>query len=153
MTGSLRCQDRTFTIRQLCVEFDCTPRSLRFYEDRGLLSPGRNGINRVYSQRDRARLKLILRGKRVGFSLSEIGEMLDLYDKDETHVAQMALSVTKFRERIKALEAQREDIDQAIESLRRTCAQVESQLAEVRPDLLPSAEDYEQVLTARLDAA
>jgi len=153
MTGTLKSPERTFTIRQLCVEFDCTPRSLRFYEDRGLLSPGRTGINRVYNQRDRARLKLILRGKRVGFSLSEIGEMLDLYDKDETRVAQMAVSVKKFRERIKALEAQREEIDLAIVSLRETCAQVEAELAQVRPDLLESAEGYEKILRARLDAA
>ncbi|RYF99061.1 MAG: MerR family DNA-binding transcriptional regulator, partial [Caulobacteraceae bacterium] len=80
--------ERTYSIRQLCQEFDVTPRSLRFYEDKGLLFPAREGLNRVYSHRDRARLILILRGKLVGFSLNEIGEMLDLYDEDDTHASQ-----------------------------------------------------------------
>ena len=69
----LRSPARTFTIRQLCQEFDCTARALRFYEDKGLISPERDGMNRVYSYKDRARLQLILRGKRVGLALSEIG--------------------------------------------------------------------------------
>ncbi len=131
--------DRTFTIRQLCREFAVTPRALRFYEDKGLLSPSRNGMNRVYSPRDRARLLLILRGKRVGFSLSEIREMLDLYDEDDVHVTQMATSITRFRKRIVALEAQREEIGLAIEGLRTTCSTVEARLGELRPDLLKSA--------------
>ena len=93
MSDASRTPERTYTIRQLCREFDVTPRSLRFYEDKGLLSPGRQGVNRVYSHRDRGRLILILRGKLVGFSLNEIGEMLDLYDKDERHAAQMAAAL------------------------------------------------------------
>ena len=76
MPHDLRRPARTYTIRQLCLEFKCTPRALRFYEDKGLLTPARDGMNRVYSYRDRARLQLILRGKRVGLSLSEIGEIL-----------------------------------------------------------------------------
>jgi DNA-binding transcriptional MerR regulator len=70
---------KTYTISELAREFQVTPRALRFYEDKGLLSPTRDGLNRVYSVRDRARLKLILQGKSVGFSLSDIREILDLY--------------------------------------------------------------------------
>ena len=142
---------RTFTIRQLCNEFKVTPRSLRFYEDKGLLAPGRQGLNRIYSHRDRGRLQLILRGKRVGLSLAEIRDLLDLYDEDDGGITQMTISQTKFRERIAALEAQRLDIDSAIEGLRETVAGMEAKLAEVRPDLLPRAADYDQVLRARLD--
>ena len=142
---------RTFTIRQLCNEFEVTPRSLRFYEDRGLLAPARTGMNRIYNSRDRARLQLILRGKRVGFSLTEIREMLDLYDKDEMHAAQMALSVAKFRKRIVDLETQKVDIDLAIQALKTTCAGMEARLAQVRPELLPCAEDYDKALRSKLD--
>ncbi len=131
--------DRTFTIRQLCREFGVTPRALRFYEDKGLLSPSRNGLNRIYSPRDRARVLLILRGKRVGFSLAEIREMLDLYDEDEIHATQMAASVTKFRKRIVELEAQRVEIQLAIDGLKTALTAIESRLGEVRPDLLKSA--------------
>ncbi len=131
--------DRTFTIRQLCREFGVTPRALRFYEDKGLLNPSRSGMNRIYSPRDRARVLLILRGKRVGFSLAEIREMLDLYDEDEIHATQMAASVTKFRKRIVELEAQRVEIQLAIEGLKTALTAIESRLGEVRPDLLQSA--------------
>jgi DNA-binding transcriptional MerR regulator len=151
MSQDLRRLERTFTIRNLCVEFKVTPRALRFYEDKGLLYPAREGMNRVYNHRDRARLQLILRGKRVGLSLSEIREILDLYDENDGGAAQMAKSLKKFRERIAALEAQREDIDGAIEQLRGGCARMERQLSEIRPDLLPQADDYDQILRARLD--
>ena len=79
MALDLRRPERTYTIRQLCTEFTVTPRALRFYEDKGLLSPAREGLNRVYNHRDRARLILILRGKRVGLSLAVIRDILDLY--------------------------------------------------------------------------
>lgn len=144
---------RTFTIRELCAEFETTPRALRFYEDKGLLSPGRRGINRVYSSRDRGRLQLILRGKRVGFSLAEIREMLDLYDEDDGQAVQMAASVAKFRRRLVELEAQRVDIELSIASLRQACEMVEGRLGEVRPDLLPRADDYQDALNAGLDGA
>lgn len=139
MAAAAQTHDRTYSIRQLCREFDVTPRALRFYEDKGLLSPGRQGMNRVYSHRDRGRLILILRGKLVGFSLNEIGEMLDLYDKDESHAAQMAVSVRKFRERITALEAQRVELDRAIEGLKLACARTESMLANIDPSPSPDA--------------
>ncbi len=143
--------DRTYTIRQLCNEFQVTPRSLRFYEDKGLLGPARQGLNRIYSSRDRARVQLILRGKRVGFSLAEIGDMLDLYDQDEMHAAQAAASLTKFRRRIAELQAQKVEMDLAIQNLKSTCAVLEAQLAKARPELLPSADDYDKMLRARID--
>lgn len=151
MAHDLRRPERTYTIRQLCNEFKVTPRALRFYEDKGLLSPARDGLNRVYNHRDRARLILILRGKRVNLSLAVIRDILDLYKSDETGAAQLAKSVRKFREQIVALEAQREDLDHAVAELKEAVAVFESRLAQVRPDLLPQAADYDTVLRARLD--
>jgi DNA-binding transcriptional MerR regulator len=151
MPTDLRRPQRTYTIRQLCLEFKCTPRALRFYEDKGLLTPARDGMNRVYSYKDRARLKLILQGKRVGLSLAEIGEILDLYDLGDGGAAQMAKSLRKFKERIVALETQREDIDRAINELKTGCNNLEQKLIATRPDLLPRAADYDQMLRQRLD--
>jgi DNA-binding transcriptional MerR regulator len=125
----LRRPERTFTIRQLCLEFKCTPRALRFYEDKGLLSPSRQGLNRIYAYQDRARLQLILRGKRVGLSLAEIREILQLYDKGDGGAKQNAKALTKFKERIVALEAKRRDVDEAIAELRDACARMEAFLA------------------------
>ena len=145
--------ERAWSIRQLCREFDVTPRALRFYEDKGLLGPERRGSSRIYSGRDRARLQLILRGKRVGFSLADIAELLALYDRQDGGATQMAASLVKFRERIGQLRRQREDIAKAINELESGCAWMEERLAEVRPDLLPQAQDYDSVLRSRLDAA
>ncbi len=153
MPSDLRRPERTFAIRQLCQEFKVTPRALRFYEDKGLLSPARDGMNRVYNHRDRVRLQLILRGKRVGFSLNEIREILELYDQKDGGAAQMARSLKKFRERIVALKAQREDIEGAIEALEEGCVRLEGQLKDIRPDLLPRAADYDSAMRSRLDAA
>jgi DNA-binding transcriptional MerR regulator len=151
MPTDLRRPLRTFTIRQLCLEFKCTPRALRFYEDKGLLAPARDGLNRVYSYKDRARLQLILRGKRVGLALAEIGEILDLYEVDDSGAQQAAKSLRKFQERIVALEGQKLDIDSAIKELRAGCEAMERRLAATRPDLLPRAADYDQMLRRRLD--
>jgi DNA-binding transcriptional MerR regulator len=126
----LRRPERTFTIRQLCREFQCTPRALRFYEDKGLLSPSRQGLNRIYAYQDRARLQLILRGKRVGLSLAEIREILQLYDKGDGGAKQNAKALSKFKERIVALEAKRRDVDDAIAELRDACGRMEAFLAE-----------------------
>jgi DNA-binding transcriptional MerR regulator len=136
MPTELRSPTRTFTIRQLCQEFDCTPRALRFYEDKGLISPERDGMNRVYSYKDRARLQLILRGKRVGLALSEIGEILDLYELGDGGATQNAISLAKFRDRIQALESQRLDIDLAVDVLKESCSRLEDQLRRTRPELL-----------------
>jgi DNA-binding transcriptional MerR regulator len=153
MPTDLRRPARTYTIRQLCLEFKCTPRALRFYEDKGLLNPARDGMNRVYSYKDRGRLVLILRGKRVGLSLAEIGEILDLYDADESGAQQAARSLRKFRERIVALEQQKRDIDAAIGELQRGIEAMEKRLTETRPDLLPRAADYDQTMRRQLDGA
>jgi DNA-binding transcriptional MerR regulator len=151
MSSALRRPDRVWSIRQLCDEFGVTPRALRFYEDRALLAPARHGQARVYDARDRARLQLIVRGRRVGFSLQELGELLDLYDERDGGAVQMAASLPKFRERIAALKVQREDIDHSIQVLEEGCARLEDRLAALRPDLLPEAHAYERVLRARLD--
>jgi DNA-binding transcriptional MerR regulator len=151
MPGELRRPERTFTIRQLCLEFKCTPRALRFYEDKGLLAPARQGLNRVYSYKDRARLQLILRGKRVDLSLAEIREILQLYDKGDGGAAQNATALRRFRERLAALEQKRQDIDHAIDELRSACARLEEKLASSRPDLLPSAEEYDRLVRPRVD--
>lgn len=81
--------EKTYSISELAKEFDITTRSIRFYEDQGLLSPTRAGQTRIYSKRDRVRLKLILRGKRLGFSLSETGQLFELYDADKSSVTQL----------------------------------------------------------------
>jgi len=117
-----------FTISDLSSEFSVTTRTLRFYETRGLLEPKRRGQTRLYSRRDRARLKLILQGKRVGFSLSEIKEMLDLYDLKDGQTTQLQVSLKRFKERITDLERQKLDIEEAITDLNRTCKIVEGML-------------------------
>jgi DNA-binding transcriptional MerR regulator len=142
-----------FTIRQLCREFGVTARALRFYEDKGLLHPGRRGQTRVYSARDRARLTLILRGKRVGFSLVEIRDLLDLYDRKDGGVTQMAVSLKRFQEQLVTLKRQREDLEGAIETLESGCAWLEEQLAAVPPERLPRAADYDALLRSRLGEA
>ncbi|MEQ9662568.1 MAG: MerR family DNA-binding transcriptional regulator [Parasphingopyxis sp.] len=108
----------TYTISDLSDEFGVTPRALRFYEDEGLIQPERHGMTRVYHKRDRARLAWILRGKRVGFSLADIREMIDLYDLGDGRTKQRAVTREKCEERIAALSEQRTDIDSAIEELK-----------------------------------
>lgn len=123
-------RDRTYSITELCKEFDVTPRTLRFYEQKGLLSPARRGWTRLFSYRDRARLNLILRGKRVGFSLEEIKEMLDLYNLRDGQLTQLRVASTKMRERLGVLKVQRIELDQAIGDLERTVELVDNMLKE-----------------------
>jgi DNA-binding transcriptional MerR regulator len=101
----------TFTISELAREFDVTTRTIRFYEDEGLLSPKREGTNRVFSQRDRVRLKLALRGKRLGFSLAEIRELFELFDVSRDEHKQLEEFLARLERRRAQLELQREDIE------------------------------------------
>jgi DNA-binding transcriptional MerR regulator len=110
----------TFTIGDLSREFGVTLRTLRFYEDRQLLNPERKGHNRLYSRRDRARLKLVLMGKKVGFSLTDIRDMLDLYDLKDGQVTQLKVALDKFTRQITLLRQQKQDVEQAIDELTRT---------------------------------
>lgn len=110
-----------FTMTRMTREFGVTARTLRHYEEKGLVTPRRAGSSRFFGPRDRARLKLVLQGKRVGFSLDEIREMLDLYDLKDGQETQMKVALEKFRERISRLESQKREIDRAIADLTRTC--------------------------------
>lgn len=120
----------TFTITGLAAEFDVTPRTIRFYEDKGLLAPERAGQNRVYTRRDRARLKLILRGRRVGFSLAVIKEMLDLYDLGDDQEEQVRFTLSRSLERLAELEQQRRDINEIIRELKDSIEGIHQWLAE-----------------------
>lgn len=102
---------RTFTITELAQEFDITARAIRFYEDVGLLTPERNGRNRVYTQRDRTRLKLTLRGKRLGLSLQEIRQLVEMYDSPSDTAPQLQAFLAVLSEHRRQLEQQREDIE------------------------------------------
>ncbi len=110
--------DETITIRQMCETFDVTPRTLRFYESKELLAPLREGTRRLYTKRDRARLKLILRGKRFGFSLEEIRQLLDLYDMGDQQQTQFLRTYEIARERLADMERQRDELNEAIAELR-----------------------------------
>ncbi len=102
---------RTFTITELAAEFDITPRAIRFYEDVGLLTPARAGRNRIYTQRDRTRLKLTLRGKRLGLSLQEVKELVQMYDSPSDTRQQLQAFLAVLAEHRKLLERQREDLE------------------------------------------
>src|SRR6266480_4292698 len=116
----------TYTIRQLTKEFNVTARTLRFYEDEGLIAPERRGQTRIYSTRDRGRVILILRGRRVGFSLAEIRGILDLYAIHDGGIAQLTHTRKKFAERIETLERQKIDIDESLRELRRGIGEIET---------------------------
>jgi DNA-binding transcriptional MerR regulator len=127
MTAQLTTQptDDVMTIREMCDTYDVTPRTLRFYEAKELLSPIRSGTKRLFTRRDRARLKLILRGKRFGFSLEDIRQTLDLYDRDGSDDAQRKRACELAYERLAVMEAQRAELDVAIADLKAELAHAE----------------------------
>ena len=110
--------DRLFTITELAAELGLTPRAIRFYETKDLLKPRRAGMTRVYTYRERARLMIILRGKRLGFSIAEIKEYFDLYDADPTQYTQVQLLLDGVRHRIDQLETQQNDLELTLVELR-----------------------------------
>ena len=109
---------KSFTITELAAEFDVTPRAIRFYEDVGLLEPGRAGRNRVYSQRERTRLKLTLRGKRLGLSLQEIKQLVDMYDSPSDTAPQLQAFLAILAQHRAQLEQQRSDIEVTLAEIR-----------------------------------
>lgn len=111
MPASSRSESRLYTITELALEFDVTPRAIRFYEDMGLISPARSGRNRVYAQRDRTRLKLTLRGKRLGLSLQEIKQLVDMYDSPSDTAPQLQAFLQVLQAHRLQLEQQREDLE------------------------------------------
>jgi DNA-binding transcriptional MerR regulator len=121
-----------FTITELAQEFDVTPRAIRFYEDVGLLTPTRAGRNRVYSQRDRTRLKLTLRGKRLGLSLQEIKQLVDMYDSPSDTVPQLQAFLGVLGEHRRQLELQREDLELTLAEIAQHEARCRSLLATAR---------------------
>lgn len=135
--------DQTFSITELSHEFKVTARAIRFYEDKGLLQPSRQGMTRIYSRRDRARLILILRGKRLGFSLAEIREMLNLYDLGDGQTEQLRVTLKRSQDRLRALEAQRRDVEAAIDELHRSVRILEEYLGlKDRGDKVPDIDDF-----------
>jgi DNA-binding transcriptional MerR regulator len=122
-----------YTITELAREFDVTPRAIRFYEDQGLLAPkreGSGGLRRVYSSRDRTRLKLTLRGKRLGFTLSEIRGLLDLYESPTDTVPQLRAFLATIAQHREVLERQLDDLNATLGDLARYEAQCRAMLAE-----------------------
>ena len=122
----------TMTIRQMCDAFEVTPRTLRFYESKELLFPRREGQKRLFTRRDRARLKLILRGKRFGFRLEEIRQLLDLYDKGDQQLTQLSRAYDIAVERLVELERQRDELTTAITDLRDQMKWGEKMIASIR---------------------
>ncbi|HHQ4675175.1 TPA: MerR family transcriptional regulator [Aeromonas veronii] len=119
MSRSLPGKEITYSISELAHEFDVTPRTIRYYEDEGLLTPLREGQTRIYSHRDKIRLKLTLRGKRLGFSLAEIRELFDMYDTDKS-------SKNQLHSMIQLIEAKRGALRQQLEDIQMVMAELEA---------------------------
>lgn len=120
------------TIRQMCAAFDVTPRTLRFYETKELLFPLRQGTKRLFSKADRARLTLILRGKRFGFSLEDIRQLLAMYDRGGSNEAQMRRTYEIAKQRLAQMQAQRDELAVAIEELKTQLSEVEVGMPSLR---------------------
>jgi DNA-binding transcriptional MerR regulator len=124
--------EESYSIAELAREFDITTRAIRFYEGEGLLEPRRRGQTRIYAPRDRTRLKLILRGKRLGFSLQEIAEMVTMYDATPGEAGQLELFLKRIAERRATLEQQREDIKVTLAELESAEGAAKKRLKELR---------------------
>jgi DNA-binding transcriptional MerR regulator len=132
--GASALTDTFFTVTQLARDLSVTPRTIRFYEDKGLITPRRAGTMRVYTKRDRARMALILRGKRLGFSLREIKDYLDLYDLDPSQSEQIRLLLKQVQDRLEMLEDQRLALEETIIELKDIEEQALSALASETSD-------------------
>ena len=132
--------DDIMTIREMCDAYDVTPRTLRFYESKELIFPIRDGTKRLFTKRDRARLKLILRGKRFGFSLEEIRQLLDLYDTSNKNVPQVTRALELGRERLADMERQRDELEIAIKGLREQLDWGDEHLSNLINDTAKAAE-------------
>ena len=126
--------DEVMTIRQMCAAFEVTPRALRFYEAKELIFPERRGQHRLYDRRDRARLTLILRGKRFGFSLEQIRQLLELYEPGGSNRAQLNATLETARERLADMVRQHAELEGAIVDLRDQIAEAEARLATLSSD-------------------
>ena len=151
MSASGNASPAVFTIRELGREWGVTARTLRFYEEKGLLNPHRNGQERLYSRRDRARLKYVLMGRNVGFSLDEVREMLDLYDLGDGQETQLRVALVKFRDRIGRLEHQRTEIDSVLAELRRASEKVERMLTDRQGGQPSGSKPRVRMKAARID--
>jgi DNA-binding transcriptional MerR regulator len=125
-------EDEVLTIREMCDAFNVTPRTLRFYESKELLFPNREGQKRLFTRRDRARLKLILRGKRFGFSLEDIRQLLDLYEMGDQQKTQLHETIKIARQRMSEMSRQRDELGQAISELAEQIGWAEKQLDKAR---------------------
>jgi DNA-binding transcriptional MerR regulator len=126
--------DKIMSIREMCESFNVTPRTLRFYESRGLIGPMRAGQKRLFSRRDRARLALILRGKRFGFSLDDIGDFLSMHGMEDEGAAQLDHILNLARARLRVMEAQHAELGEAITELRLQIARGEARRERHRRD-------------------
>lgn len=140
----------TYSIQHLSAEFGVSPRTLRFYEGSGLLTPAREGQSRVYAPRDRARLAWILRGKRVGFSLAEISELLDIYDLEDGRHLQREAALAMCQERVHILKRQKEDLEETLEELDGFCESLERLLVEEKTAAPDGSQRKEQPKHAQL---
>lgn len=123
---------KRYMITQLCREFGVTARTLRFYEAKGLLHPTREGVNRIFSFRDRARLQIILRGKRIGFSLDEIKDTLELYHVKDGDASQLQITFERGKQKLESLKQQQVELQEAVIDLERALEIVHGMLKERR---------------------
>lgn len=130
--------EEIMTIRQMCENYGVTPRTLRFYESKELIFPVRDGQKRLYNRSDRARLKLILRGKRFGFSLEEIRQLLDLYNLDDQGATQLAKTYEVAKERLAAMSQQHDELGDAIKDLTKQLQWAEKMLASMNTNAAPT---------------